>query len=187
MKHCMVDLETFSTNNDAVIISIGAIVFDPTKPTDEDDASFHVCVTPMWQDRYKRHMNAETVMWWMDPERAGAWKEWVDTLKFDLPTALEGFQMFLAQNEATQDILRVWGNGASFDNVILRSAYAATGQECPWNYYNDRCFRTLKNLTKDAKSLEPERAGTHHNALDDARHQVAWLRMIARMRGLTLS
>jgi hypothetical protein len=61
--------------------------------------------------------------------------------------------------------VNVWGNGAAFGNVILRSAYAACGLLPPWEFWNDRCYRTLKNLRPDIKL---ERSGTHHNALDDA-------------------
>ena len=65
----------------------------------------------------------------------------------------------------------VWGNGASFDNVLLATAYKRLGMETPWPFWKDRCFRTMKNVCKVDHSFE----GTAHNALDDARSQAQHL------------
>lgn len=66
----------------------------------------------------------------------------------------------------------VWGNGASFDNVILRGAYARNSTPAPWAWWNDRCYRTIKALHRE---VPMERLGTHHNALDDAISQALHL------------
>ena len=63
----------------------------------------------------------------------------------------------------------MWGNGATFDNVILRSSYKAIGQEAPWKFYDDRCYRTLKSLA-NIPMVQIDEA-TPHFALDDARVQ----------------
>ena len=47
----------------------------------------------------------------------------------------------------------VWGNGATFDNVILSNAFAACNIERPWSYKSDRCYRTLKSFAPDVKAL----------------------------------
>lgn len=77
----------------------------------------------------------------------------------------------------------VWGNGADFDPVLLSSAYRAIGRPPPHKFYNVHCFRTLKNLFPVEK---PARDGTHHNALDDAIHQVKHLHKILQEHGITL-
>lgn len=81
---------------------------------------------------------------------------------------------------------RVWGNGAAFDNVILRRAYERTSREsmkAPWPHWNDRCYRTIKGLY--GHQVKIERTGTHHHALDDAasqaRHLIRMLNPSARM------
>lgn len=66
----------------------------------------------------------------------------------------------------------IWGNGASFDNVILANAYRAASIQQPWAYWNDRCYRTLKKRYLD---IALRRQGTHHNALDDAISQAEHL------------
>lgn len=184
MKHVMLDLETWGTNDNAVITEIGAVRFDPEDPLRMMDC-FHVCITPINQVKhFKRVIDEDTVMWWMSPERAEPWSQWFNTLKFDLPTALEGFQIWLTQGQEDSGNQPMWGNGVGFDNVILRNAYNATGQELPWNWFNDRCFRTLKSMAP--RSLEPTREGTHHNALDDAKHQTRWLYEIIAAKNIIL-
>ena len=42
--------------------------------------------------------------------------------------------------------LRIWGNGAGFDNTLLRQAYEVNSREVPWAFRHDRCFRTLRGL-----------------------------------------
>jgi exodeoxyribonuclease VIII len=72
------------------------------------------------------------------------------------------FDLFLSRYG--EDV-KIWGNGASFDNVILANAYRRNDLNIPWKYYNDRCYRTMKSL---APHIKMEREGTHHNALSDA-------------------
>jgi hypothetical protein len=69
---------------------------------------------------------------------------------------------------------KVWGNGSDFDNVILAAAYAKVGIDCPWQFWNNRCFRTLKSICP----IKHEFKGTAHNALDDAHNQAEHLILI---------
>jgi hypothetical protein len=77
--------------------------------------------------------------------------------------------------------LKVWGNGANFDNVILRSAYDRAGQTCPWQFWNDSDVRTMVLLGKQL-GFDPKRNmpfdGVAHNALADARHQAKYVSAI---------
>ena len=84
--------------------------------------------------------------------------------------ALDGFAMWLGDQNAL-----VWGNGAAFDNVILRRAFERLGLDTPWSHWNDRCYRTIKNL---APAIVLERFGAHHSALDDAVSQTLHLQRI---------
>lgn len=177
MTHVMLDLETFGTGNDAVIIAIGAAKFDPNTLTRVDD-SFYVTIDPESCTNYGLKMDASTVLWWMSDELRQACKDWLESKRVDLPTALEAFAMWFG-NES----LPLWGNGATFDNVILRSAYKATGLEAPWKFYHDRCYRTMKNA---APGVEIKRVGQHHNAVDDAITQAQHLQDIVSHLGIAL-
>jgi inhibitor of KinA sporulation pathway (predicted exonuclease) len=66
------------------------------------------------------------------------------------------------------DSVLVWGNGANFDNTLVAAAYRAMKMDVPWQYWNDRCYRTIANMFLKTRV---ERVGTGHHALDDAKTQ----------------
>lgn len=156
MKNVMVDLETLGNGSNAVIISIGAAVFDNYSVGD----TFYVNVDPQSCVDAGLKMDVSTVMWWMQQtEQARA------VFKKDnspLEVALGEFSAWYPAGAA------LWGNGATFDNVILSNAYRAVGVKQPWDFWNDRCYRTLKSMYPHIKL---ERSGVAHNALDDAKSQ----------------
>ncbi|HHB9818735.1 TPA: 3'-5' exonuclease, partial [Salmonella enterica] len=77
--------------------------------------------------------------------------------------------------------MKVWGNGATFDNVILRGAYERAGKICPWPFWNDHDVRTLVTLGRSI-GFDPKKdmpfIGEQHNALADARHQAKYVSAI---------
>ena len=70
--------------------------------------------------------------------------------KVKLKEALISFSSWLLMDSSKDDVI-VWGNGADFDNTILSSSYSETGLEQPWSFRNNRCYRTIKNLSPDVK------------------------------------
>lgn len=172
--HVMLDLETFGNGNDAAIVSIGAVKFNQTEILDE----FHVAVDPESCTAFGLKIDASTVMWWLDPDRAAARAALLDLVQVDLGSALVGLTEWLGN-----DIAAIWGNGATFDNVILRSAYRACRMEYPVGFWQDQCYRTLKYR---APGIEIVREGTHHDALDDARCQAKHLQAIIEHLGVPL-
>ena len=78
-------------------------------------------------------------------------------------------------------MVQVWGNGATFDNVLLRNSYEKTMIACPWRYRNDRDVRTIVELGKAVgctPRYEIPFEGAEHNALDDALHQIKYVSII---------
>jgi len=163
----MVDIETLGTDNNAVILSIGAVKFDPWGHGIED--SFYVPIDPKSCQALGLKLDASTVMWWMDDERTAARSLMVKEERVGLAEALYGF------NDWFGDDKPVWGNGSTFDNVILTSAYKACGIEQPWKFWNDKCYRTVKGM---APSVKLVREGTYHNAVDDALSQAKHLQKL---------
>lgn len=174
--HVMVDLETMGTGNEAAIVSIGAVKFDPMGSGIDD--AFYVGVSLDSSVAFGLKIDPGTVLWWMDKERDTARKALLASDFVDLPTALEGLAMWIGDGPVP-----VWGNGATFDNVILRNAYNKVGLDCPWAFYNDRCYRTLKNL---APNIDRPELGTLHQALNDATVQAQHMQQIVKFLGLKL-
>jgi exodeoxyribonuclease VIII len=171
----MVDLETLGKNSYASILSIGAVKFDPFLTPSiipEDDPpyeTFHVYVDPASCAMHGLSMDTSTVMWWLAQSKESQQYQ-VEAKRMSLPEALEEFAKWFGK-----DSMPTWGNGATFDNVILSNAYTACGMERPWAYFDDRCYRTMKSFAPDIKI---ERLGTHHNALHDAMSQARHLQHV---------
>jgi len=170
----MLDIETMSTAPNAAIIAIGAVAFDQ-----HGIVGKHYNVVNL-EDAMKCGLvvDASTVMWWMNQSEQ-ARRCITDHVSIALDVALEDFSRFLRGMEGKE----LWGNGSDFDNVILASAYKAVGRPLPWKHYNNRCYRTVKNLYPDVKL---ERVGVYHNAVDDAESQALHLIKIVDRYGIQL-
>jgi len=173
----MVDCETWGTNNEAVIISIGAVLFDPYAQHTVGE-SFHVAIDPSSCTFYGLKPDMTTIMWWMGEERDEARKTHMEQEQIDLASALDGFISWFGEDKP------VWGYGAVFDNVILRSAFRLVGLKCPWSFRNDRCFRTFTYLAPLVP--RPTNGGVVHHALDDAKSQAYWLQAIRLALGCSV-
>lgn len=161
--HFMIDLETLSLDSNAKIVSIGAVAFDWRGIHDD----FYVAhLDPDGQG--DAVVSTSTLDWWaaQSPDVRAVLDLPPDNVPFHLGR-LAGWMLEASRN---QEIDGVWGNGASFDNVVLKNLYQRLGYPLPWKYSADRCYRTIKNLAvNDAEPVESE--GVEHNALDDARYQ----------------
>ena len=183
MLRVMIDEETLGTRPGDVILSLGACTFDTDTGRFGDDR-FHIVISIEASLRAGLKVEAGTVQWWRR-QKPEAQAVIFDALVSSVTPeqACHAFAEWLA-TVGDPGSLQVWGNGASFDNVLLDGVYRLVGVARPWGDFNDRCFRTLKDGYRD---LAPSRTGIHHNALDDALHQAEWACAIAEHRRRTLS
>ncbi|EFI3349660.1 TPA: 3'-5' exoribonuclease [Escherichia coli] len=171
--HLMIDLETMGTNTNAPIVVIGAVFFDPQ--TGEIGPVFYIVVSLTDAMNTGAVPDGGTIEWWLKQSSEARAAILTDQVK--LRDALSRFREFI--NEYSDEkFVQVWGNGATFDNAILRTSYERLDIPCPWRYYNDRDVRTIVELGKtidfDARTVIPFE-GVRHNALDDARHQAKYV------------
>lgn len=160
----MLDLETLSSSPDACIVAIGAATFS-SDGADQDKGftprqKFYAVVDPQSAQDAGGVITARTVQWWAKQSDA-ARAVLNDSSAIDIYNAVRRFAGFCL-NFAEP---KIWGNGAGFDNVVLRQAFERLGLKGPWEFRNDHCYRTLKNLRPDI-AFEPY--GVAHHALDDA-------------------
>ncbi|EFE1413355.1 exonuclease [Escherichia coli] len=171
--HLMIDLETMGKNPDAPIISIGAIFFDPQ--TGDMGPEFSKTID---LETAGGVIDRDTIKWWLKQSREAQSAIMTDEIPLD--DALLQLREFIDENSG-EFFVQVWGNGANFDNTILRRSYERQGIPCPWRYYNDRDVRTIVELGKaidfDARTAIPFE-GVRHNALDDARYQAKYVSAI---------
>ena len=177
MTNIMVDLETMSTAPNAAITSIGAVAFTEEGLGEE----FYYTIDLKSCTDLGLHLDPDTIIWWLNQsqEARQIYSEEYYSHAADLKTALRSFSYWLSDNFKCQ--VSMWGNGASFDNVILSTAYKTIGIQQPWNVWSDRCYRTFKNLHPDIKM---DRTGVYHNALDDAKSQAMHMIKIHNDKGV---
>lgn len=183
--HVMVDLETMGKKHNAPIVAIGAVVFDPA--TGSIGESFYKVVCLESSVNWGAVIDPSTVIWWLK-QSSEARSAIVNDDAIPLLDALLQFREFVSDNVAGgSKKAQVWGNGASFDNSILRSSYDCIAEDYPWEYWNDRDVRTMVEIGQ-AISFDPKTTipfeGSRHNALADAIHQARyisaiWQRIIA--------
>lgn len=174
----MVDLETLGLVPGCAIVSIGAVWFGEVAGVGQ--TGLYATVSRESNKIAGLHEDEATLAWW-DRQSHQARQVLFDAdraLAMPLPAALLWLNSFIAK--AGPDVC-VWGNGVDFDNAILAAAFRACGLTPGWNFWNNRCYRTLKNLHPD---IELKREGVHHNALDDARTQAEHAVRILRARTL---
>lgn len=169
----MVDLETLGKQPYAPLLSIGACAF--TLMDDEPITDlFYQAINLESCIELGMRPDGDTIKWWAKQEEAARSRAFNDPEQVSLPLALDAFTDWYNSRP-----MRVWGNSARFDCGLLEAAYKLCRKEVPWQWWNEGCYRTVKNLP-GARSVALQRYGTHHNALDDAISQAVHLRSIYR-------
>ena len=167
MQHLMLDLETLDVKPSAVVLSIGAVVFDPYSPT--TGPSFYVELTNHLDDQLKqgRTVSGSTIAWWMrqSPEARRVFDEKETSVdRCTTMFALTVFANFCKDNQ----VKYIWAKDPDFDVVILRSMFEDYGFDFPFSYSKSRSVRTMEAMPFALLRGPAEAA---HNALADATAQ----------------
>lgn len=177
MKDIMVDLETMDNVASAAIVSIGAVQCNLA--TGEIGEEYYRVVDLKGQQELGMTLNAETIYWWMDQSKE-AREALLIIGKINLSAMCTSFSKWLLRIDPSGERLRLWGNGASFDNAIIRYAFRQCKQDLHESvkFWNDRDMRTIVGFyprqLQEKWRRSHYRRGTAHNALDDAKHQVVY-------------
>ena len=182
LVHVMFDLETLGTVPGCVGLSIGAVEFRPH--TGELGDTFYVVIDVDSSLDHFLTEDPDTVQWWLgqSEEARAVLTEARSGNASSLPDAMNALNAWLAKLGPGSKI-RSWGNGADFDNPILRVMYDAANVKPYAGSYGGRCYRTVKNLDElfgeffkfEKLDRGRDRVGVHHNALDDAKSQAIHL------------
>jgi exodeoxyribonuclease VIII len=187
-SHIMVDIETMGTNSDSVITSIGACQFQFAYRKDVEKQMMGIGEQPFEMhldiaDSLKQggNITKSTLLWWMNqPDDA---RQALIDGQHESVSVLEGLTLFsdwIKSYGPNKQNVYLWGNGASFDPVLLEYWFKRLELDIPWDFRNVRCFRTLCALFPLETDKIPERGDkdVKHRALDDAMYQ---LRLILAM------
>lgn len=187
----MLDLETLGKKPGCIVLSIGAIAFDPLGdelPAPENSGRcFYQNCTIFDQLLAGFTIDPDTLDFWRSERVTVAA---IDALRPDQIT-IEGalFRLVTWCNNLPQAGMRprlVWAKSPEFDCSILEHTAAHFGVNLPWDFRGKADVRTMEFAAAVAYNPElptppkPERKGTHHNALDDCYYQAATVQAYSR-------
>jgi 3' exoribonuclease, RNase T-like len=172
LKHVMIDLETLGTAVNAAILGIGACTFGH----EGEQAQFYLAIDPVSAQRQGGRVDMETVMWWMKQGEEARTAAFEGTAHIGM--ALSQFSAWI---KAIGPV-KVWGNGASFDIVLLETALQRSRIDIPWTHKDHRCYRTLRSMA----DVPYEQPTIPHHALHDALAQAKHAEALCKRLGVKL-
>ena len=157
----MIDLETLDTSPFCVVLTIGAVIFDPKGNGIIDK----IDLRPSIEDQLAlgRVVNDETVKWWGNQSAAAQHEALGDHDRIPFKEAMEKLHKFCWNRD------KPWSHGAAFDIVAMETSWASFGMQSPWLFYKVRDTRTLFDVT--GVSLKDGGYVTTHKASEDAARQ----------------
>lgn len=139
VKNIMLGLETTGFSESSAILSISAVEFN--EECGITNRFYNIVDLKSCVNRGMK-IDASTFMYWMgrpEIERFPLMRDGID-----LQTVLVLFKSWLGEGN-----IQIWGNPASFSNNILRQAFNTCGLTCPFQIWDDRCYRTIVSSLPD--------------------------------------
>lgn len=177
-RDIMVDLETLATSPDSVILTIGAVRFDPYADDSKRDVRsmphFYARIDPGSFDYPEAEINDDTLAWWAKQSPEAQHEAFGDGVeRMDIRNALDQFFDFCRPCD------RIWANGPAFDIIILETAARRLGKTWPWKFWQARDCRTVFRLVP-----QRDQKANNHNALDDCWVQIYKLQQCLKSLGV---
>ena len=171
----MIDLETLSTRPNAVILSLGAVKFDPFTDRIDVDDGLNVRVDVDQQTSLGRHIQEETIDWWARQDGEVQEEAFSTENRISLESLIKKLNKFLVGVDG------IWCQGPVFDIAILEDLYRHLGIPTPWQFWQIRDSRTLFSVHGDPRDKSRQGA---HNALFDCCYQAIGVQEIYRRQGV---
>ena len=167
----MIDIETTGTNPGCKVLSIGAFGFNE----EGHQVEFYERISPTLMEKEGFKDEFGTMEWWHKQDE-GVMAEAFGGTKSP-QVALSEFKMFFYKNfnpGRKEMPFTVWCCGIDFDFPILEMLFIRMGFNWPWKFFQQRDYRTLKEVFPEIKKNEGNLE--KHNALEDAKAQMRGLR-----------
>ncbi len=173
----MLDIETLATGPNAVMLTIGAIRFDPFS---DDSNSYNGDVITM--DTFYRRVDPESFTWpeaHIDDGTLEWWSKQSEEVREEAFTELDRHDIRVVMQDLfkwmQQGYHSVWANGPAFDIVILETINKHIERGNPWKYWQVKDARTVYGL------VEHDRPNPRlHHALWDCWSQIVALQSCFR-------
>lgn len=164
----MLDLETLATGPDSVILTLGAVKFNPYI-LDSFGQGLYLRIDVDEQIGLGRYVDESTIEWW------GNQKESVREEALGTDGRVSLHELHHQLNKFLVGVDDIWAQGPVFDIPILESLYRQMKWPLAWQYWQIRDSRTLFGVHGDPRVKDPSR---HHNAFEDALDQAKGVQLI---------
>lgn len=165
----MLDIETLGFRPDTVVLTFGAIKFDPNDASNEPGPGIYHRLDVDAQLEMGRSTDQSTLDWWMEQDEEVR----EEAMGEGNRTALTDFAKDLAKFLVGVD--EVWAQGPTFDMIILENLLRQLEVPVPWRYGAVRDSRTLFQVLGDPREKNFDQA---HNALVDCYHQAKGVQQV---------
>lgn len=173
MADYMIDIESLSTESDALLLSVGMVKFDPYAYSPKHaliDDSFYRVIT---LDFNNGSIDEDTLLFWFRQPKEIQDAIFGATDTYSLERTLFELREFMGcrfDDDIIPEGDRVWCHPPKFDASALEYQFQAHDMCAPWEHWQLNDSKTLRNIINDQL---PPRDGLH-NALADAVWQ-AWV------------
>jgi len=165
----MIDIETTSTENNAMILTIGAIKFNRlnTNKKLNEMESFYKRVFIPFDDEEDFDVSNKTIEWWSTQNEDAFYEAFANPDRIQLENALEKLKDFIPTDSL------VWANSPQFDCVILENAFRYYNIDIPWSFWNLRDLRTIMDVSSMKHNDFIHLKKCDHNSLHDCHYQIS--------------
>lgn len=155
----MIDIETLGTDPDSVILTVGAVKFDPytlREPAQKTNWKLDADE----QFGLGRQASESTLEWWakQDPE--------IQARAFSEEGRITIDRFFAEFNKYVMGVKNIWCQGPQFDMVMIEDLYRQKKHHTSWKYWQVNDSRTIFNMmpADPRKAIQVEA----HDAAEDA-------------------
>lgn len=172
--HVMLDIETMGFTHECVVLTLGAVKFDPYNLQDpHTPLYFKIDVDE--QTNLGRTVDTSTMDWWAKQPQAAQDEAFEEAGRISMNDATVQLNKYLV------GIDKIWAQGPLFDICILEHLYKMIGKPVPWQYWQIRDSRTIGDMGDYSAKTGNKDA---HNALADAYSQAQGVQRIFKELGV---
>lgn len=164
----MLDLETLGTQPGCVILTLGAVKFNPYKIELEPGPGLYIRPDVDEQIARGREVQEDTLEWWTRQN------EEVREEALGTEGRVPVEQMYKELNKFLVGVDNIWAQGPVFDIAILENLYKQYGWPTPWQFWQVSDSRTLFKVHGDPR----KKTDLLHNALADCVSQAVAVQQI---------
>lgn len=173
-NHVMVDLESLGTKPNSLMLTIGAVRFNPwnddSKTNLDNMDTFYRRISIESFEGLDHNIDNDTLDWWNKQSNDVREEAFAEDNRHGIIDALADFHKWNGGLDA------IWANGSGFDLNILEHFSRELKRGVAWKYWQVRDARTIYSL---APQIERPKA-LAHNALWDCWSQVVGLQRVLK-------